>query len=231
MKKPSHGTSWLSCAGAIALALVSTLVFTACVSPRAESTPEENALFVKAECGDFKAADLCGLNINLQRTPDERTLLICAVLSLNAESVSELLSLGADPNSPDAKCLTPLHYAAGVYSCDVMTLLLKHKAAVDSVTKDGRTPLMEAARLGNTDAVKQLLEAGAKLAVSDSKGRTPIMFAAEARSNSLEIVKLMLEKGADENAVDRNAFCAAAHAVDGTNTETAFVFNRPDCRT
>src|SRR5688572_30504831 len=61
---------------------------------------------------------------------------------------------------------------------------------------------IENARQGNVDAVKLFLDAGMNTEVKTRDGQTPLMVA--ALGNQIDVVKLLLENGADVNA--RNKF-------------------------
>jgi ankyrin repeat protein len=79
----------------------------------------------------------------------------------------------------------------------------------------GATPFLLAARLGNLELMKVLASAGADLSVRLEDGRTPLIVAAQgettgararggaAEPRALAAVKLLIELGADVNAVDR----------------------------
>lgn len=137
------------------------------------------------------------------------------------EKMTLLLKAGADPAYKDLSGGTVLHFAASLYDTAPLELLLKHTKNPDPADKLGKTPLMEAARLGNIDAVKVLLNAGASLKVKDKMRRVPLSFAASARKHSLEMVKLLLEHGADRAVYDDKGCTPLFHAIDYGNTGTA----------
>ncbi|MBN1598075.1 MAG: ankyrin repeat domain-containing protein [Bacteroidales bacterium] len=61
-----------------------------------------------------------------------------------------------------------------------------------------RSELHEPAGRGDLEAVKEKIENGAKVDKKDIAGQTPLMYAAEG--GSIEVVKYLVEKGADVNA-------------------------------
>jgi ankyrin repeat protein len=82
---------------------------------------------------------------------------------------------------------------------DVIELLLKRGANVNIVDKDGYTPLMTAALHFKNDAIKVLVASSADVRRADGMwGNTPLHVAAE--NGDLDIVKLLLERGARINA-------------------------------
>lgn len=132
----------------------------------------------------------------------------------NEEEVVRLLAAGANPNVTQQGS-TPLHKAAMRDHRAVMTLLINGGANVNVKDNHGRTPLAEAAGSRTPDAVKLLLDSGAKadgfaLGQAAGLGRLEtVKLLLDARANPddglvraaqgghVEIVKLLLQKGAD----------------------------------
>lgn len=77
--------------------------------------------------------------------------------------------------------------------------------------RDGRTALAEAALQGHLEAATALLGRGADIEAVDYEGRRPLMFAA---NNSIAIVRLLLEAGADPRAVDIHKMNALHFAAE-----------------
>ena len=71
------------------------------------------------------------------------------------------------------------------------------------------TPLVLAITKGDITVVKKFIEYGVDVNEM-TNGKTPLMYA--ARYNELEIVKLLLEKGAKTNIKDSNHFTALDYA-------------------
>lgn len=122
-------------------------------------------------------------------------LLACAAAWRMPLVAQLLLKAGADPN--DSPC--PLWYARGA---KVTKVLLSYGADPDIQTTDGRVALMPFYRYSSIGKVRALLEAGAdpNIAQTDGhRGYTPLihyMFRL-TRNNNLDIIKLLLEGGAD----------------------------------
>jgi len=82
------------------------------------------------------------------------------------------------------------------------------------------TPLCQAITKGDFETVKKLVEFGTDVNTT-SNGMTPLMFA--ARYNKVEIVKLLLNNGANSYMKDSKGFTALKHAQLSNATESAEV--------
>ena len=123
-----------------------------------------------------------------------------------------LLQHGADVNARTDFGLTTLHATTDV---EVVRVLLKHGANVSAEDEEGRTPLHEAAKNGNVELVRMLIEHGADVNVRTKDGSTPLLMAAklgnmedeegetqlhkETRNGNVELVRMLIEHGADVN--------------------------------
>ena len=142
----------------------------------------------------------------------------------NKEVIELLLKKGANmeamlPNGSDGEALaqglfTPLHIAAGYGSLEAAKLLIEKGVKVDAKANWNRTPLISAISSNereNTEMVKLLIEAGADINVKHSNDATPLFDA--AGWGKKEIAKLLLEKGADPNALSADCAPYAAYEV------------------
>ena len=80
------------------------------------------------------------------------------------------------------------------------------------------TPLCLAISKGETDLVKKFVEYGIDVN-QESNGMTPLMMA--ARYNKVEIIKLLVSKGADLKTRDENGFTALRYAQLSNAKEAA----------
>ena len=93
---------------------------------------------------------------------------------------------------------TALHYLAVENQIDAVRTLVTRGANVNTLSDVGGTPLSEAASLGYVDLVKYLLSVGARLKVDGQ--HEPTIHEA-VRSGKPELVKLILEAGAEVNEI------------------------------
>lgn len=82
---------------------------------------------------------------------------------------------------------------------------LKGGADIDARDENGRTALSLLCEKGSSsstkDAAAGLIDAGASLELKDDKGMTPLMYA--AKDQNAEMTRLLLSKGANLNAEDK----------------------------
>jgi ankyrin repeat protein len=119
----------------------------------------------------------------------------------------------AQPRSPGG--MTPLMFAAREGCMECVQALLEHGAHIDLPDPEGVTPLLWAIWNTRFDVAKYLIEHGANVNRWDWWGRTPLYLAVDyvtlphgGRPDQpsldatlpIDIVRLLLEKGADPNA-------------------------------
>ena len=116
-----------------------------------------------------------------------------AIRNDNAGDLKALIG-SQDVNAKDSRGATPLMYAAAFGNARQMKLLLESGADVNAQNTFHATALIWA----GGDAVKSrmLIEHGADINVRTQQGRTALMAAAKRNGNA-DLVRLLLEKGAD----------------------------------
>jgi ankyrin repeat protein len=153
------------------------------------------------------------------------TALHLAAAALRSHVVAALIDAGADSNAENRRGAIALHYA-----CDarpragktwnpskqrsVIELLLDGGSDIEHTDKSGAAPLHRAVRARSPEAVRCLLERGARVDATHGKLRTtPLHIATHSTGASgtkgthaeqQEIVKLLLQYGADPRARDAN---------------------------
>lgn len=116
------------------------------------------------------------------------------------DDVIRLLQSGRQPDVPDGKGETALHYAAQLGDQRMVQALLYYKAAVDPRDQFGNTPLHWAAQRGNVAILQMLIDAKAAVDPQNRQGVTPLMMAAKA--GQAQAVRFLLKGGADPHRAD-----------------------------
>jgi len=144
-------------------------------------------------------------------------------------TVEELLSAGADTNAMDASGDSPLYLACERGEHEIVKLLLSRGANPNNVkaTKRPKYPIHAACRRQHYDLIKLLLEFNADVAVRDQHGKTALHGVLESTSrqsswlymvgqrqvhddssrgdaSGVDMVQLLVDRGADVNAVSEN---------------------------
>ena len=157
--------------------------------------------------------------------------LYVAAQVLGAEAVRFLIEKGADPNARNpVNGNTPLHIAAtsrysnrrnptmiaGYWPLasplpfeerkEIIAALIGAGADIDAVNKYGDNPLHIAAAFGETKAVRFLIEKGADPnARNPINGNTSLHLAAGSPYSNISTVKVLINAGADIDAVNQNS--------------------------
>lgn len=147
-----------------------------------------------------------GADVNYKRparhTPDRtrgQTPLWWAASHGHLSLARTLIDRGADVNTPDHHGGTPLTQAASSGHLEMVRFLVEMGADVDAQIYDGRTALNLAVTNGRTRVAKYLLSLEEDPNRAGSSGHTPLMVAAE--NNWYDLAQLLIEQGADVNAV------------------------------
>jgi ankyrin repeat protein len=115
--------------------------------------------------------------------------------------------------------VTALMSAARAECEACVRLLMEHNADAKAKTDAGLTALHYGAFKGNLTMVRLFLGAGALVNVADDRGLTPLMMAANSKSKNPDVVRLLLDHGADIQAKDDFGRTAADWARIGGRPE------------
>jgi ankyrin repeat protein len=151
------------------------------------------------------------------------TPLHCSACWGHEELVGLLLEQGAQANSRDVLCRTPLMLACEKGQVDVVRLLLQHTRGqgLHDVDKQGMTALELAALGGHDETVAFLvLDKTVEAHSKDTRGRTPLMVACSKRR--VVVVRAVVKHLGVEvlQETDEKGWTALHWAVDGGNEKT-----------
>lgn len=148
-----------------------------------------------------------------------------AALEGDLPTVQRMVERGNSPDTADPDGSTLLMLAARAGHGPVVSYLITQKASVNGRNKFGDTALMAAALGGHVEAAGILLAAGAEI---NPPGWTPLHYATfEGRT---EMVKFLLERGANKDAVAPNEYTPLMLAVRNGHEAAARVllYGDPD---
>jgi len=165
------------------------------------------ALMFAAGGGHLAVATLLmerGAEVNPRYT--SYTPLMAAAIKGHLDMVSLLLERGADANRLGGEQVM----TAGMYARkERHTAIAEMLSRLDEAGALGRT-LIKEVRLGNMTEVVSLLERGADVNAL-GRGLSPLMLS--ARNGRLDLVRLLLDWGADANTPDKDGTNALMHAA------------------
>ena len=131
--------------------------------------------------------------------PDSKSPLVTAVKNGDLDSVKVLFKHHLHIGVPFRE---GLFLSAVNGNTDILRCFIENKADVDARTGNCHcTLLIVASKYGHTNAVNVLLQYGANVALTDKSGRTALHFAAGSSDNSCEILRCLIENGADIDKV------------------------------
>ncbi len=192
-------------------------------------------LMVASASGNPDAVEVLierGANPNARENAYGQTPLMFAAASNEADVIAVLVEKGADvaaatkartssTNEPLGG-LTALHYAVRQGNLEAVDALLDRGADINQLSADDTTPLMLATINGQFDLAMHLLERGADATIATAAGATPLYrvidlqwapkslhpqpaAARQQKTSYLDLMKALLDRGADPNARLRKA--------------------------
>jgi ankyrin repeat protein len=155
-----------------------------------------------------KGADPNGLSGSDKSTP-----LLEAVKRDRASIVALLIEKGAKVSTKDTREMTPINSAAAAGNIEIVEILVKAKANLESETY-GLTPLAFAIAAKKPELVKRLVELGANVNhASKMNGQTALMGA--ILQGDAEMVRLLLSLKANPNAKMKDGSTPMSMAKNG----------------
>jgi len=191
------------------------------VDPNAaeDSEPGDTVLCIAATRSDLPVMELLLRHkADPRRAGPRRLGRIPIECSRSAASVRALVAAGADVEGDRGK-QRPLALASDTCDLEYMDALLASGAEVDGVTGDGEgyPGLGVAAARGHMACVQRLLAAGAVVDRRDYLGNTALMSA--VIYGHTDVVRLLLERGADPLAANRAGHTPAYRSTDERRKE------------
>jgi ankyrin repeat protein len=146
----------------------------------------------------------------------DRDALFAAILRGAVGDVERLIAKGASPNVRDAEGTPALMAAALFADADMVELLLKRGANPNLADESGATALMWS--VPDRTKVQRLLARGAAVDARSESGRTALLVAA-SYPGTVDLLRVLLARGADLRAQDRAGTSALALAVRSADVD------------
>ena len=162
-----------------------------------------------------------------------RTALLVATHADEVDAARLLIAAGADVNARDNIEDTPYLYAAAEGRLEILRMTLKAGADLKSVNRYGGIGLIPAAHHGHPDIVRELLKTDIDIDHVNRLGWTALLetiILSDGGPTHTEILKLLVDAGADVNLADREGVTPLAHAEQCGYSEMAQILKKAGAR-
>ena len=159
-----------------------------------------------------------GINVNAIDESGE-TALFESVRRSNLDFAKLLITHGANPNIPNHRYELPIHIAAHRGDWDMIKLLVEAQTILTRKASDDKQLIHYAILGGQVELVPKIIElTNGSYFVKDEYGNTLLHYA--TRTSSLPMVKFLVEKGLDVNALNDQYETPIFSSVKNNNFET-----------
>ncbi|AHI07202.1 ankyrin repeat domain protein [Bdellovibrio bacteriovorus W] len=166
----------------------------------------------------------------LEKTDErKRTPLLIATFNDDIETARLLIEAGADVNAQDDKLDSPLLYAGAEGRLQILKMILKAKPNFKIYNRYGGTALIPACERGHVEVVKELLKTDIDINHKNKLGWTALLEAVilgTGGQKHQEIVKLLVDAGADKTIADNEGVTALEHAKKRNLKEMVAILSR-----
>ncbi|MDD9901254.1 MAG: ankyrin repeat domain-containing protein [Alphaproteobacteria bacterium] len=141
--------------------------------------------------------------------------LIYAINNNHPKMIPLLIEYGANIEAKDSQGSTALLIAAGSYNdkkCHIINALLESGANVNAQDNLGQTALMKTIIYDSWNALHTILRYTPNINIQDNRGNTALIYAVNA--GCVDIVQMLLEKGADTQITNKNGATARDIAIE-----------------
>lgn len=178
-----------------------------------------------AENDSVTVQELLAQGVDIEsRDANGRSALLLATHHNAIDVARILIDTGANVNAMDNITDSPYLYAGAEGRLEILRMTLAHGADLSSVNRYGGTALIPAAHHGHVETVRELLKTGIDIDHINNLGWTALLEAiilGDGGPIYIEIVRLLIEAGADENISDENNVTPLTHATTRNYSEIA----------
>jgi ankyrin repeat protein len=161
------------------------------------------------------------------RDPAGSPALMLATVARSADAVRVLIDAEADVDAQDAERFTPFLYAGAEGLLDILTIANEAGADPAITNRYGGVALIPASERGHVEVVRYLLsETDVDVDHVNDLGWTALLEAillSDGGPRHQEIVRLLIENGADVDQADGAGVRPLAHAIARSQTEIVAV--------
>ncbi len=188
----------------------------------------DDALLAAALAGDadrVSRALKAGADIEV-RDPKGRTPLLMAVTGEHIDCARVLVAHGADPDALDDRHDTPWLVTGVTGSVGMLEVLLPANPDLTIVNRYGGVSVIPASERGHVDYVRRVVSTGIDVNHVNNLGWTALLEAvilADGGQRHRDIVRILLDAGADASITDADGVTAAQHARSRGFSEMAAI--------
>ena len=194
--------------------LLTLLAFTATFVPAMASETDLHQAATANDTARIETLLKQGARVDV-RDGAGRTALLVATHANAIEAARLLIAYGADVNARDNIQDTPYLYAAAEGRLEILRLTLKAGADLKSVNRYGGVGLIPAAHHGHPEVVRELLTTNIAIDHINRLGWTALLetiILSDGGPTHTEILKLLIDAGANVNLADSDGVTPLAHA-------------------
>jgi len=200
----------------ILLICLSVLMMGKTMANETQDSTQSSLLAAAAQNQPEIVQQLLATGVDIEtRDTQGRTALLLATHRNATEAARILIESGADVNAMDNISDSPYLYAGAEGRLEILRMTLDHGADLASVNRYGGTALIPAAHHGHVETVRELLQTATDIDHVNNLGWTALLEAVILGDGGpvySEIVKLLLEAGANAEIADNDGVTPLEHA-------------------
>ena len=200
----------------ILLICLSVLMMGKTMANETQDSTQSSLLAAAAQNQPEIVQQLLATGVDIEtRDTQGRTALLLATHRNATEAARILIESGADVNAMDNISDSPYLYAGAEGRLEILRMTLDHGADLASVNRYGGTALIPAAHHGHVETVRELLQTATDIDHVNNLGWTALLEAVILGDGGpvyIEIVRLLLEAGANAEIADHDGVTPLVHA-------------------